>query len=1050
MLELVKSLLSPSQYIPHGHCYLWQTPLVWLHLVSDALIAVAYFSIPAMLIYFVRKRGDIPFSKVFLLFGAFIVLCGTGHLLDIWTLWHPAYWVSGVEQAVTALVSCYTALQLVELLPQFLALQTPERLEAINRELEQQIQERHRAEATLQTIVAGTSSVTGNDFFPALVQNLAAALNVAYVMVCETVDGSLETLRSLAFWAGEHLADNIEYTLPNTPCQIAIEGRALSAYSDQLQQRFPACQMLKDLAVESYIGVPLLDMNQHPIGHLCIFDVKPLRIDDRTKALLSVFAARAATELQRKWAEDEKHRAYEELEFRVNERTVALVQTNSTLEREIQERIAAEGKLQQVAQRERATARVIQRMRQSLDLDTIFQTTTEELQQAIGCDRTLIYSFNPDWSGQVLAESVTESWRPILPYAQAHPIVISQTVDQSNCIIQGLNHAEVLIRDTYLQTTQGGLHHNQSSYYRVVTDIYQQGFNSCYLELLESIQARSYVIVPIFCGSQLWGLLAAYQNSSPRHWQTAEVQMVLQISDQLGVAVQQAELFAQTQEQGEQLKQAKEAADAANHAKSEFLASMSHELRTPLNVILGLTQLMNLDQQLTPEHQHYLQTISDSGEHLLGLINEVLEMSKIEAGRLTVHTSSFNLQHLLDSLHEMLTFRATSKGLQFDLQCSSALPEVIQTDEGKLRQILINLVGNAIKFTQRGRVVLRVGLADADAQAAEQYEETRLLFPAAVQDIHLLFEVEDTGPGIAPNELKLLFQPFQQTRSGLTATEGSGLGLAISQKYAQLLGGQITARSQLGQGSVFSLHIAAVPGNPSPTVKTPAIAGKVIGLAPQQSSYRILIAEDNPANRLVLRKLLTTIGFELKEASNGQEAVELWQSWKPHLIFMDIQMPVLDGYEATQRIRMEEQQHHQTASGTKILALTASAFSEQREETLTAGCNDFIRKPFKAQEILEKIAHYLNVEYVYDTTTENPGESTQPAVYATLTTAQLQSMPSAWIDQLHLAAIQGNDLQILKLIQDIPPVDSTFAKTLQQFAENFQFDKIIDAISQFR
>src|SRR5579883_474781 len=188
MLELVKNLLSPSQYIPHGHCYLWQTPLVGLHVVSDALIAIAYFSIPAMLIHFIRRRGDVPFSNVFVLFGTFIVLCGAGHLLDIWTLWYPTYWLSGIEQALTAIVSFYTALRLIELLPQFLALQTPEQLEAINHELEKQIAERQRAEETLQTIVAGTASVTGNDFFPALVQNLAIALDVAYVMVCETVD----------------------------------------------------------------------------------------------------------------------------------------------------------------------------------------------------------------------------------------------------------------------------------------------------------------------------------------------------------------------------------------------------------------------------------------------------------------------------------------------------------------------------------------------------------------------------------------------------------------------------------------------------------------------------------------------------------------------------------------------------------------------------------------------------------------------------------------------------------------------------------------------
>ena len=342
MLELVKNLLSPSYYMPHGHCYLWQTPLVSLFVVSDALIAIAYFSIPVMLIYFVRKRGDLPFSKIFVMFGAFIILCGVGHLLDILTLWYPAYWVSGIERAMTALVSCYTALQLSKLLPQILALKTLEQLEAINHELEKQVAERQRTEKTLQMIVAGTSSVTGNDFFPALAQNLATALNVAYVLVCETVDPSLQKLRTLAAWSDNQLTRNLEYDLAGTPCEVALDSKSLHTYPDRLQQLFPDAPLLKDLGAESYVGVPLLNVNQNPIGHLCILDVKPSLIDDHTKALLSVFAARAATELQRKWAEDDKRRAYEELEFRVEERTAELVTANIALESEIQERIIAE------------------------------------------------------------------------------------------------------------------------------------------------------------------------------------------------------------------------------------------------------------------------------------------------------------------------------------------------------------------------------------------------------------------------------------------------------------------------------------------------------------------------------------------------------------------------------------------------------------------------------------------------------------------------------------------------------------------------------------
>lgn len=884
MLELLKNLLSSSQYIPHGHCYLWQTPLVGLHVVSDALIAIAYLSIPAMLIYFVHKREDIPFSKVFMLFGAFIVLCGTGHLLDIWTLWYPVYWMAGIERAITAIVSCYTALKLVELLPQFLSLKSPRQLALVNQELEKQVAERKRAEAML--------------------------------------------------------------------------------------------------------------------------------------------------------------------EVRVQERTAELVQANLTLEMEIQERIAAEAKLQQVAERERATALVIQRMRQSLDLDAIFSVTTHELRQAIRCDRALIYRFNPDWSGQVVAESVADGWPAIRSIAPQAPNLTQVAVDQPNCIVRHPEGMEVWIRDTYLQENQGGLYRHRSTYC-CVPDIYEAGFNACYLEFLESIQARAYVIAPIFCGSQLWGLLAVYQNTGARQWQQAEMQMAAQISSQLGVTVQQAELFAQTQQQADELKQAKEAADAANQAKSEFLANMSHELRTPLNVILGLTQLLNRDPTLSTDHQKYLATISTSGEHLLGLINDVLEMSKIEAGRLNFHETTCNLSHLIASLNEMLQLRATSKGLQLHFECSPDLPPAIKTDAGKLRQILINLLGNAIKFTQQGAVTLRVKAFKPEASILNDHSFPLATptGPQANKSITLYFEVEDTGPGISPDELKQLFKPFQQTQTGLRATEGTGLGLAISQKYAQVLGGGIIARSQVGQGSVFSFYISAATTEVAnqPSVN---IVGKVIGLAPQQPTYRILIAEDNPANRFVLLSLLSKVGFEIQEATNGQEAIDLWQSWKPDLIFMDIHMPTLSGYEATRQIRAwESQRLDASASATKILALTASVFEAQREEMLTGGCDDFIRKPFRVQEIFEKLATHLGVEYAYE---ETPPPSSQrcleaPPVANKLEPAQLKVMPLTWIERLHQAAAQGNDSWIFRLINEIPTEHARLAKVLTHWSENFQFEKIMHA-----
>jgi PAS domain S-box-containing protein len=493
-----------------------------------------------------------------------------------------------------------------------------------------------------------------------------------------------------------------------------------------------------------------------------------------------------------------------------------------------------------------------------------------------------------------------------------------------------------------------------------------------------------------------------------------------------------------------ELRRAKVAAEVANHAKTQFLANMSHELRTPLNAILGFTQVMNLDSSLSKEHQEYLGIINRSGEHLLELINDVLEMSKIEAGKTTVHENSFDLIRLLENLEQMFRLKAKSKGLQIILDYDPDIPQYVQTDESKLRQILMNLLGNAIKFTSSGGVTLRVRRKMDDREKSP--------YPLSIPKHRLVFEIEDTGSGIAPEEIDKLFEAFFQTETGRQSQQGTGLGLPISRKFVQLLGGEIAVSSQLERGTLFSFDIQIRQAEAT-EIQTTQPQSTVIGLAPNQAKYRILVVEDRLESRILLVKILTSVGFEVREAENGLEAVALWKTWQPHLIWMDMRMPVMDGYEATRRIKADVK-----GQATVIIALTASAFEEQRNLILSTGCDDFIRKPFRNEIIFEKMAQHLGVRYLYEELLEGGSlfpprlgggaETSTPNSSFLLTPSFFQEMPVEWIAALHQAAIEADAELILSLAEQIAESNAPIRNALVDFVNNFQFEKITDLTEQ--